>query len=551
MPILSVLTAEPIAQCVEFEPGPSLMALLQTAWLPVRSGCHNSGACGLCRVRILRGEAGEVSVAEALHLDTDQLAAGERLACQVFPEADLEVEVLAPARAFEPHPLRSHSASDRPAAPSRRAATRCSTGRLGVAVDLGTTMISLSLCDLERGERLADCAGINPQASAGADVLSRLQSAAESPDERARLAQIVIAAIGAGIWDMTMRAGATLERIERLAIVGNTAMLALLASSQIERQLQPNLWEQPAQVLEYDAATWALAWGLASETSIALVAPLGGFVGSDLVAAALATRLSDDEAPTLLIDFGTNSELALWDGQWLHVTASAGGPAFEGSGISCGWPAERGAITHVREGDEQGLAVEVLGGGEARGLCGSGLVDLIALLLRTRQLSSIGRFAATVPPDGFPLFNPASAKSELPSARSPLTLTKADVDSFQRAKAAIGAGIQALLESAQLPVAALRRLWLAGAFGAALDLDNARAVGLIPALADASCHFAGDAALLGCEQILLDPSASVASERLRGRTKRVNLAHYPDFDTAFMSHLYLRPQADAGATFRT
>nr|WP_280818756.1 ASKHA domain-containing protein [Thiorhodococcus minor] len=548
MPKLSVITEESAPQCLAFEPGPSLMALLQTAWLPVRSGCHNSGACGLCRVRVIRGDAGQASLAETLHLDSGNLAAGERLACQIFPNADLEVEILAPARAFEPRPMHSLTRDDNPS-PSMQRPCRPSPGaddRLGIAVDLGTTMLRLSLCDLGSGERLADCAGVNPQLSSGLDVLSRLQSAVESPDARARLSQSVVAAIGTGIWDMMMHTRVPLARIQRLSIVGNTAMLALLTSNRIEQQLRPQHWDQPGAALTYDADTWSLAWGLAPDTEIELVPPLGGFVGSDLLAAALAARLDANAAPALLIDFGTNSELALWDGEHLHVTAAAGGPAFEGSGISCGWPAERGAITRVRPGDEDRLAFEVIGGGEPRGLCGSGLVDLIALLLRRRQLSAIGGFASAIPARGFQL---RDAAMTAPPIRSPLTLTKADVDSFQRAKAAIGAGIQALLDSAQLPAGSLRQLWIAGAFGAALDLENARSIGLLPALDDARCHFAEGAALLGCEQILLDRAAAAQGKRLRDRIRLINLAQYPAFETAFMAHLYLRPQTESAAAF--
>ncbi|NEX17602.1 MAG: ferredoxin [Halochromatium sp.] len=539
MPTLKLMAHGRETQQLAFDPGPSLMALLDAAWLPVRCGCRGTGACGLCRVRIDPVDAGAAQLSETLHLEPSQLAAGERLACQVFPDQDLAVEILAPARAFEPRPRRAGLA-DTPPSPAACPAVASHPEGLGVAVDLGTTLLSLSLCDLHSGARLADCEGLNPQARSGADVVSRLQAAMESPEQRHALAQMVVEAIGAALWDMTVRAQVSLTQVRRLTIVGNSAMLALLAASDVSRQLQPRYWDQACSALSYDAETWALGWGIAPQAQIEVLTPLGGFVGSDLLAAALAVDLGAHATPTLLIDFGTNSEIGLWDGEHFWVTAAAGGPAFEGSGISCGWPAERGAITHVRTHGEA-LELEVIGGGQARGLCGSGLVDLLGTLVRSGQLTAMGRFASDIPRDGFPLSTPLGS-----AAHASLLLTKSDVDSFQRAKAAVGAGVQALLDQAGLSAAAIGQVWLAGAFGAALDLDNARALGLLPELPDVRFGFAGDAALAGCEQALLASTAKAQVELLRTRTRQVNLAQYEGFEACFMQHLYLQPQTYTG-----
>jgi len=197
MPELRIIAQGREAERFRFDPGPSLMALLDAARAPVRCGCRGSGACGLCRVRLGGADTGAPEFAETLHLEPGRLAAGERLACQVVPQTDLEVEVLAPARAFEPRPLRDPPRDSTPAA-ARQPASGGTGEDLGVAVDVGTTVLSLSLCNLRTGERLAGCQGMNPQARAGNDVISRLQAAAESPDERGALAQMVVAAIGEG-----------------------------------------------------------------------------------------------------------------------------------------------------------------------------------------------------------------------------------------------------------------------------------------------------------------------------------------------------------------
>ncbi len=154
-------------------------------------------------------------------------------------------------------------------------------------------------------------------------------------------------------------------------------MLALLSGRNAGLLLQPSHWMSAIDGLPDDTGAWAVAWGIHPQARIEVMPPLAGFVGSDLLAGVMTTHLTENGAGNLLIDFGINSEIALWDGQTLWVTSAAGGPAFEGSGIRCGLPAEPGAIHRVRLRNGA-LDFAVIAGGEPRGICGSGLVDLIA-----------------------------------------------------------------------------------------------------------------------------------------------------------------------------
>ena len=202
-----------------------------------------------------------------------------------------------------------------------------------------------------------------------------------------------------------------------------------------------------------------------------VIPPCAGFVGSDLLAGVLATRLTDQPGG-LLIDFGTNSEMALWDGRTLWITSAAGGPAFETSQVQCGMAAEAGAIYRVdRQPDAAELQFRVIGEGQAKGLCGSGLIDLIACLRSTGKLTATGRFA-TDAKEGFVI------RRENPTIR----LSLSDVDMFQRAKGAIGAGIKTLLATAKIKAAELRRICVGGVFGRYLNCRHAQAIGLLPTL---------------------------------------------------------------------
>lgn len=509
--------------------GPSLRHILDaTDDVQVRSGCRGTGACGLCLVRIEAGEAGEPTFTESVHLDDAQLAQGVRLACQVIPRRSLSIVILAPApksvwrrldRQGKQRIKEPFSLNDLPV-----------KNPYGVAVDLGTTHIRVSLHDLSSGDWLAERWGLNPQTTVGSDVITRLVAASESSAQAQAVSQQVVVAIGEALWDIAVREGINLQQVTRLTLVGNTAMLALLSARNFGLLLQPSHWLNAIDCLPRDTATWAGMWNIHPQARIEVIPPLAGFVGSDLLAGVITTRLLEGEAGSLFIDFGTNSEIALWDGSVLWVTSAAGGPAFEGSGIRCGLPAEPGAIYHVTLQD--GLwEYAVIAGGEPRGICGSGLVDLIAGLIKLGILTPKGQFAPTVPKEGFMLVH----------GEPDIVLTKRDVDMFQRAKAAIGVGIQALLANADMGYEEIQRICVSGAFGGSLHVLNAQDIGLLPKISPERVELCGNTALAGCEDALLSPGIVERLQCLADQARMINLSHCPDFDMLFLESLYLQP----------
>lgn len=516
---------------IPFEPGPSVRDILDATDFRVRSGCRGIGACGLCRVRVVEDEAGEPTQNELLHLTSAQLSQGVRLACQVRPRHDMQVEILNPAPpsnwkssqdTASLHILREQAEEGRWLPPGIK-------HPCGVAVDLGTTHLCLSLFDLARGQWLADRWGRNPQQNFGADVITRLAAAAESPVTAREMSQIVVAAIGEALRDIATREGFNPHRIVNVTLVGNTAMLALLSSRNFELLLQPEYWTQPVDCLPLETSGWIAEWEINPVAEVDVVAPLAGFVGSDLLAGLVSTRFTEGMAPALFIDFGTNSEIALWNGEALWVTASAGGPAFESSGISCGAPAEAGAVFRVNLDSAGDLACQIIGDDRAKGVCGSGLVDLIARLLDTGRLTSAGKFAG------------GETGYTFSAGGTELTLTKGDVDLIQRAKAAIGVGIRALSGDAGVGLKDLRRVCVGGAFGRYLDVGSAQAIGLLPPVPPETVELAGNTALAGCCDVMLSSLAAERLKALRSQARLVNLARYPDFDQAFFENLYLQP----------
>lgn len=411
----------------------------------------------------------------------------------------------------------------------------------GAAVDIGTTHIRVSLLDMERGLRLARRSGLNSQSIFGPDVLTRLKAASESIEHAAELSRMARNAVGEALSDISLRDGIDLLKIGQVIVVGNTAMLSLLTGNNYGLLLQPDYWRRRIDCRIKDTKPWCVSWGLDAAASVEVVQPIAGFVGSDLLAGILATRLTEGQPGSLLIDFGTNSEIALWDGRKLWVTSAAGGPAFEGSGISCGMPAEPGAIFRTEYIKSSGSYLfEVIGGGEPRGICGSGMVDAIACMVRAGILKSNGNFTGNM--GTTTMFSQGDAlRNRNNMVVVPMFIKKQDIDVFQRAKAAIGAGIKCLLKRAGMSVNSLNRICVCGAFGRYLNMPNAQDIGLLPSISPKAIELCGDTALAGCELLLLDRDRTNTLEALRKKASIINLAQGPAFENCFIENLYLRP----------
>lgn len=541
MPELAV-TVDGHTQRVTFAAGRTLRRILEDADMGIRSGCLGNGACGLCAVRILSGSVSPVTAAEELHLEQGQLASGIRLACQTRPLDDVVIENLSPV------PQSGWRQLDTAAPPAWDEwggwdgvdPMKLPAGvphPLGAAVDFGTTHIRLSILDLHKGRRLTGRFGLNPQVGHGSDVLTRLQAAAASEQTARQLQELGLGAIRQALEDIAMRDGLDQQQVVRLVIVGNTAMLSLLWGQGQEHLLKPDSWNTPLLSLPDGPLPWAGVLGVHPGAEVRLAPPLSGLVGSDVSAGILATGLLKNTGPSLFMDCGTNSELVLWDGSQLQVTAAAGGPAFEGSGASCSMPAEPGAIHSVCwEGDEP--VYSTIPGKTARGLCGSGLVDLVAGLLDKGKLNELGRFATDVPAGGYPLNLHGQE----------LRLRKSDVDMTQQAKAAVAAGMQALLQHAATDWQDLERIQVGGAFGRFLHVPAAQRIGLLPQAPEDKVELCGDTALAGCELAVLYPGVLRLLQELQARCRHLDLARHPDFEDLLMEHLYLRPVSCAQTT---
>ncbi len=412
---------------------------------------------------------------------------------------------------------------------------------LGLCLDLGTTTLAGYLLALDTGHQLAGAAIPNPQASLGADIMTRLGHALRG-NGLAELRLLLVEGANRLLESLCRQAESEPDAVWAVTAVGNSAMHHLFLGLPVDGlAAAPYAPLSTAPRLERAADL-----GLACHPRGLVYLPplLGGFAGSDMAAVLLATRPWEAERPVLVLDLGTNGEVLLGhEGRVLTASAPAG-PAFEGAGLSAGLRAGPGAITAVDLATVEGevdLTVEVVGGGPPQGICGSGAVDAAAALLRAGLVDASGRIAvdrlsslparlaARIRPEG------AGAVTLAHGPGGPVLLTQGDLRQLQLAKAAVRAACDLLLAEGGLEPDDLGAVLLAGAFGNYLRPESALAIGLLPPVPPERVVPVGNAAGVGAMLCLLDGLARSELEERARRVRHVPLATHPDFQDRFLA----------------
>lgn len=507
-------------------------ALLCGVWID--APCGGGGECGKCLVRVA-GEVSPPTAAEEELLGRELLDQGLRLACQATVTGPCRIEPqgeVSWAAGKARLAGRSLLAVDLPSLLSRSFAAP----PLGAALDVGTTTLCVSLVDLTTGTRLGVSSAENPQTRFGADVMTRIERCRKDPGALERMHQDVLFSLNGLLDRLASAAGRPVETVERLVMVGNTTMLHLA------------LGEDPSPLGSYPFKPRisgpvdinASEAGVAASSGARLLAPpvLSGFLGADILAVILASGIADRGKNSLVVDLGTNGEIALGGRGRVVACSAAAGPAFEGAQVSSGMRAVPGAIeSFSRDGL---LTPHVLGGGVPRGICGSGLLDAVAALLDAGLLSGSGRLSpaqAAQPHAPGRIRETGSGREFLLAPGTEITLTQEDVRQVQLAKGAIGAGIQVLCSLADLRYEQVEQVELAGVFGSLLRPGSAVKVGLLPREMGGRIHSAGNAALTGAEMVLASETRWDKACEMAGAVEVVELSGYHRFEKAFIENL--------------
>ena len=469
--------------------GSNLLQALQQAKLHPDAPCGGHGTCGKCKM-LLNGQ--------------------EVLACQTTVNSDITVTL--------------PRAEDAVILTSGLTVSVCADGENDyvLAFDIGTTTVVCYLLDGRNGAVLAQASCLNPQTQFGADVISRLQYAMQHKDSA--LQSAILEALSALTKEAAQKAGILPEQITLAAIVGNTAMHHLLLGIDPKPLTVP-----PYMPLNRDAMELP-AKGLlpiSPAGTLRILPNIAGFVGADTAGCLAAVRFDRLDKLTLLIDIGTNGEMVLGDRNGFLACSTAAGPAFEGAKISCGMRGTAGAIDRVWL--EQGeIKYHVIGETTPLGLCGSGLLDLTAVLLETEDILGTGRMPC----------------KEYRLGGTSVVLTQQDVRELQLAKGAIRAGIELMCRQLGRNIEEIDAVLLAGAFGNYLNPASACRIGLIPPCLEHKIHSIGNAAGVGAQICALSRDEFDYSKCIAAKAQFLELASLPQFQDRFVDALVFEEDED-------
>ncbi len=459
--------------------------LLRRHGFPIDSPCGGRGSCGKCKIKAF-GRLSPPSQAEKKLLSEKELEEGVRLACRCFLLGDCTLML---------QPAEIRAGAEAPAEPA---------APLGLALDIGTTTIAGAFYELSTKQKLSEFTVLNRQRAFGHDVISRIQFTMEAPQNRAVLQKILVKQINEQI-------GSRL--VEQCVLCGNTAMMHFLfgldASSLASYPHTPRCF--------FGESFSGRDIGLNAGAGYAFPC-ISGFVGGDTAAGLLALELAGTKKPYLLIDIGTNGEIALHTGKEILCCSCAAGPAFEGAHISGGCGAVEGAVWGVRRENGR-MSFSTIGDAPACGVCGSGLIDWIACLLEEGLLEENGYLEKPVR-----------------LGDSAVYLEPQDVREIQLAKAAMAAGVDTLLQKAALTPEEIATAALAGSFGEHLNPASACRIGLIPKGLEEKLVSAGNTALYGAKRVLLqgyNQEMALLLETIR----YIELESDPVFNEAFVERL--------------
>lgn len=586
MPHLTIVYGEQ-ERSLEVPAGTLLGEAIAATDLPLEQPCAGRGTCGKCKVLVETGISPPDEI-EKRHLTPGELALNNRLACRARVESDARV-VLAPIVVYSNKIFRASSRYKR------------EQGPLGLAIDLGTTTVAAFLTMLEDGEVCAGSAALNQQSVYGADVISRLKAAQDAPENARRLRNLALASINQAL-DALNLPDRIRQRILRVVVVGNVAMHHLLVGLPVHTLTAKPF--QPLQRAAVRQAAELMGGIFPGQAAVSLPPVIGGFVGSDALACLAYLRYDQPSGPQVAVDLGTNGEVLVTDGERILVASTAAGPAFEGVFISCGTRAVDGAITAARlDGGEllfDTIANEppigLTGSGlislvhvlrQAQVIEPSGRIadpppifsERISRDEHGRRIhlfpnhpstnhqsthhpsthyssthypsthyqstnhQSTNHQSTNHPSTNHPSTNYQSTNhhsTHHPSTSHPLYLTQWDIRELQKAKGAIRAAIDILMEKLLLAPQDITRLVLTGSFGGQIDIQAALQLGLIPPVPPERVQTIANGAGLGAAMFLNDQGFALG-EMLAAKAEQVDLDLEPHFMKRYIASMALSP----------
>jgi uncharacterized 2Fe-2S/4Fe-4S cluster protein (DUF4445 family) len=415
----------------------------------------------------------------------------------------------------------------------------------GIAIDIGTTTVSLWLVDLVSGEVRAQVAEYNQQINRGEDVVSRIIYA-QKENNAGEMADLVVGTINELIRKACKQVAIEPDQIVKATVAGNSTMIHLfLEIPAASIRLSPFITgvNQAPPLLAGEVGL-----DICPEATVDCLPGVASYVGADITSGVYSSGMMHTDKTTLFMDVGTNGEIVLGTKDWLVTCACSAGPAFEGAGVRDGMRATKGAIEEVWINQETyEPSLRVIGNVKPRGLCGSGLISLLSELFLTGIVDKAGNINAGLETprtrEGEHGAEYVVAWSEESKSGKDIVITKVDIDNLLRAKAAIYAGYTVLAQSVGLTLDIIEQVLIGGSFGQYINVEKAIQIGLLPDMPWEHFHFLGNTSVLGAYQALLDWEAREQITEIASKMTYIELSADNNFYDAFMSALFL-PHTD-------
>jgi uncharacterized 2Fe-2S/4Fe-4S cluster protein (DUF4445 family) len=560
---MTQLTVLPFKKNMDVRSDETVMQALRRGGYEIEGPCNGKGICGKCRIRV--DNPADVPQTDHRSIsETEAREMGIRLACRLIPEGDITVHLpddfTVDARILEGEHLGGIDLNPAAVVVSRddrywlKYAGMDSQVILqkwdaqfspkGLAIDIGTTTLVVTLFCLVTGKELSTTSSINPQTKFGHDVLSRIQKGS-TPEGLDEVAGVVRKELNRLIQTACQKSNAVVAEILDVVIGGNTTMLTLVAAINPE-----SLGHLPFTVDIKGGASYAAKdFGLDINPAGRIYVPpiVHAFIGSDITAGVLACGCLEKQKPSLFVDVGTNGEMGINNDGRFIVASTAAGPAFEGMGVSCGIRAVPGAV-EAAHFDGEAIDIKTIDAQPARGICGSGIIDIMASLLKADIVNPDGRMKTPEEKEGLqvsvaeglrlvddkPVFDIADG----------VFFNQADIRQLQLAKGAIRTGIDMLMSEAKVTAEDLEDITLAGAFGYHLRPESLATIGLIPEKLARKVRFAGNTSKTGCAMMLINADLRDYLQKQVQRVEHLPLAEKISFQDLFIENLNF-PAADS------
>jgi uncharacterized 2Fe-2S/4Fe-4S cluster protein (DUF4445 family) len=543
---------QPVGRRIKVPEGRTLLEAAQAAGVELVSVCGGGGTCRGCLVRLAEGTLSPLTLEEQANLEDEDIRGGYRLACQARPTSDVIIDI-PPESLTTPQRLQIEDIYE---IKSNLTSTFPVTG-FGLAFDIGTTKIAGFLVELASGRTLARTGQMNPQIAYGEDVIARIVYCNENQDGRNVLHDRLLEILNRMITNLCAEAQIQPLEIVDIVVVGNTVMHHLFAGLPVQQLGTAPYLPAVTEAMTLKASD--VGFALPVDIPVYLPPNIAGYVGADHVAVWVATEMAQSDQTIITLDIGTNTEVGLvHQGHFLSCSC-ASGPAFEGAHIRDGMRAAPGAIErvridgaatdHISNPDHRWqVQVHTIGNQPAVGICGSGILDAVAELIKVDAIDYTGNFLVDHSLELNSLIRKASnGRREcllVPADRTghgrDLVVNRKDINEIQLAKGAIRTGVEILLNDAGIQDQDIDLFIIAGAFGTYLDLESAIRIGMFPDLPRSRYLQVGNAAGAGARQMLVSLERRRMAEAISHQINYVELTTHPKFTETFVREILFK-----------